>query len=176
MRLSTMFDCWKKSCQGATVVPTRAMISSTAVESRPPWMPGTNVSWATWLQCGWAYTSSGSTSRLPATNTNIMRSHFWKLPVMVIRTRSSAATGTEAYLLTPRYSSANATPMNSVTMVRKLRMKRSITENAPQKRPNRSRIRRAWPTRVTAPSRTTISWLTISTGISSSSTQSRLVP
>ena len=35
-----MFDCWKNSCQGATVVPTIAMISSTEVEFAPPWMPG----------------------------------------------------------------------------------------------------------------------------------------
>ena len=66
--------------------------------------------------------------------------------------------------------------MNSVTTVRKLRTNRSITENQPQKRPNRSTISRAWPTPVTAPRRTTISWLTISTGTSSSSTHSRLVP
>jgi hypothetical protein len=66
--------------------------------------------------------------------------------------------------------------MNSVTIVRKFRMKRSPTENQAQKRPKRSAISRACPTPVTAPRRTTISWLTISTGISSSSTQSRLVP
>ncbi len=64
--------------------------------------------------------------------------------------------------------------MNSVTMVRKLSRNRSPTLNQPQNLPNRSLISRACPTPVTAPSRTTISWLTISTGISSSSTQSRL--
>ena len=62
--------------------------------------------------------------------------------------------------------------MNSVTIVRKLRTNRSPTENAPQNLPKRSMIRRAWPTPVTAPRRTTISWLTISTGISKSSVQS----
>ena len=36
MRLSTMLDCWKNSCQGATVVPTMAMMSSTAAEVGPP--------------------------------------------------------------------------------------------------------------------------------------------
>ena len=66
--------------------------------------------------------------------------------------------------------------MNSVTMIRKFIRNRSPTENQPQKRPKRSMISRAWPTPVTAPRRTTISWLTISTGISSSSTHSRLVP
>jgi hypothetical protein len=64
--------------------------------------------------------------------------------------------------------------MNSVTIVRKLSRNRSPTLNQPQNRPNRSLISRAWPTPVTAPSLTTISWLTISTGMSSSSTQSRL--
>jgi len=66
--------------------------------------------------------------------------------------------------------------MNSVTIVRKFSRNRSPTENQPQKRPKRSLINRAWPTPVTAPSRTTISWLTISTGTSSRSTHSRLVP
>ena len=66
--------------------------------------------------------------------------------------------------------------MNSVTIVRKFSRNRSPTENPPQNRPKRSLIRRAWPTPVTAPRRITISWLTISTGISSSSTHSRLVP
>ena len=64
--------------------------------------------------------------------------------------------------------------MNSVTMVRKFSRNRSPTLNQPQNRPNRSLISRACPTPVTAPSRTTISWLTTSTGMSSSSTQSRL--
>ena len=64
--------------------------------------------------------------------------------------------------------------MNSVTMVRKFSRNRSPTLKAPQNLPNRSMISRAWPTPVTAPSLTTISWFTISTGISSSSTQSRL--
>ena len=41
MRLSTTLDCWKNSCQGATVVPTIAMMSSTAVELTPPCTPGT---------------------------------------------------------------------------------------------------------------------------------------
>jgi hypothetical protein len=66
--------------------------------------------------------------------------------------------------------------MNSVTMVRKLSRNRSPTLNQPQNRPNRSLISRACPTPVTAPSRTTISWLTISTGTSNSSIQSRLYP
>ena len=64
--------------------------------------------------------------------------------------------------------------MNSATMVKKFSRKRSPTENQPQPRPKRSLINRACPTPVTAPSRTTISWLTISTGINSSSTHSRL--
>src|ERR1039458_6367782 len=61
--------------------------------------------------------------------------------------------------------------MNSVTIVRKLRMNRSPTENAPQNFPNRSKINLACPTPVTAPSLTTISWLTISTGLSGGNRQ-----
>ena len=43
--------------------------------------------------------------------------------------------------------------MNSVTMVSAFSMNRSMTLNAPQNLPKRSRIRRAWPTPVTAPRR-----------------------
>ncbi len=66
--------------------------------------------------------------------------------------------------------------MNSVTMVSPFRMNRSMTLNMPQKRPKRSRISRAWPTPVTAPRRSTISWFTYSTGTSSSSVHSSAVP
>ncbi len=66
--------------------------------------------------------------------------------------------------------------MNSVAMVRKFKMNRSPTENAPQNFPKRSLIRRAWPTPVTAPRRTTISWLTISTGMSRGSVHSSVSP
>ena len=45
MRLSTTLDCWKKSCHGATVVPTMAMMSSTAADEAPPAMPGTMKLW-----------------------------------------------------------------------------------------------------------------------------------
>ncbi len=67
-------------------------------------------------------------------------------------------------------------PMNSVTRVSAFSRNRSSTLNAPQNLPKRSRISRAWPTPVTAPRRSTISWLTYSTGISSSSVHSRWVP
>ena len=107
-------------------------------------------------------------------NTNMARSQRAKLPLMVIAIRTSAMIGTEMYGLTWKYCSASETPMNSVTMVRKLRINKSPTLNQPQNRPNRSLMSRACPTPVTAPSLTTISWLTISTGISSSSVQSRL--
>ena len=50
--------------------------------------------------------------------------------------------------------------MNSVTIVSALSRKRSMTLKAPQNLPNRSKISRAWPTPVTAPRRSTISWLT----------------
>ena len=67
-------------------------------------------------------------------------------------------------------------PMNSVMIVSALSMNRSMTENAPQNLPNRARISRAWPTPVTAPRRSTISWFTYSTGISSTSVHSSRVP
>lgn len=47
---------------------------------------------------------------------------------------------------------------------------------APQNLPKRSKIRRAWPTPVTAPSRKTISWFTYKTGISSAKTHKSVVP
>ena len=72
---------------------------------------------------------------------------------------SSAAIATPHSFGSPRKSRPRLTPMNSVTMVSPLRMNRSMTLNAPQNLPNRSRISRAWPTPVTAPSRSTISWL-----------------
>ena len=49
--------------------------------------------------------------------------------------------------------------MNSVTIVSALRTSRSPIANAPQRRPKRSTISRAWPAPVTAPRRATISWL-----------------
>ncbi len=55
-------------------------------------------------------------------------------------------------------------------------MKRSPTEKAPQNRPKRSKISRAWPTPVTAPRRTTISWFTTRTGMSRGRVQSRRQP
>ena len=109
-------------------------------------------------------------------NTNIDRSQRAKLPLAVIAIRTTPAIGTEIYGLTWKYCSASETPMNSVMMVRKFRMNRSPTLNQPQNRPNRSLMSRACPTPVTAPSLTTISWLTISTGISSSSVHSRVYP
>ena len=90
-------------------------------------------------------------------NANIARSQRAKLPLAVIAIRISPATGTEMYGLTWKYWSASETPMNSVVMVRKLRMNRSPTLKAAQNRPNRSLMSRACPTPVTAPSRTTIS-------------------
>ena len=51
-----------------------------------------------------------------------------------------------------------------------------MTSNVPQNFPNRDRISRACPTPVTAPRRSTISWFTYSTGISSSSVHSSFVP
>ena len=102
MRLSMMFDCWKNSCQGATVVPTIAIISSTAVELAPPWTLGRNVLWAICPTLGWARSSSGMTRKLATTNTYMKRSQLRKLPVEVIAIRAAAATGTATYLLRPK--------------------------------------------------------------------------
>ncbi len=51
-------------------------------------------------------------------------------------------------------------PMNSVTIVKALSTNSVPTLNTPHTRPNRSRISLAYPTPVTAPSRSTISWFT----------------
>ena len=171
-----MFDCWKNSCHGATVVPTMAMTRSTDVESNPPCTPGTRRPWKNDDAGGWLCTARGMTRRLAKTNTNMKRSHRRKLPVAVITTRATAAMGTEMYSLTPKYPRARLTPMNSVAMVRKFRMKRSPTEKAPQNLPKRSLMSRACPTPVTAPRRTTISWFTMSTGMSRGSVHSRVNP
>jgi len=55
-------------------------------------------------------------------------------------------------------------------------MNTSMTLNAPQNFPNRSTIKRACPTPVTAPSRSTISWFTYRTGMSISNVHSSAVP
>ena len=89
------------------------------------------------------------------------RSQRSKRPVTVMATSSAAAAGTATYALAPRYSAPSAIPTNSVAMVRKLRTNRPDTEYVPQTRPKRSKMSRAWPTPVTAPRRTLISWLTM---------------
>ncbi|HEX4107591.1 MAG TPA: hypothetical protein VHX88_05625 [Solirubrobacteraceae bacterium] len=66
--------------------------------------------------------------------------------------------------------------MNSVTRIAKFSTSRSPGENAHHSRPNRSRMSRAWPAPVTAPSRPAISCPTYSTGASRSSTHSSRTP
>ncbi|CAJ4016589.1 Uncharacterised protein [Burkholderia pseudomallei] len=56
---------------------------------------------------------------------------------------SAAAMHTPATFDTPKKSSTNVMPMNSVTIVSAFRMNRSITLNAPQNLPKRSKMRRA---------------------------------
>ena len=97
-----MFDCWKKSCHGATVVPTMAMIRSTEVESKPPSTPGTVRPWKKDPALGWLKTASGITRKFTAMKTNMKRSQRRKLPLAVITTRAIAAIGTEMYSLTPK--------------------------------------------------------------------------
>ena len=63
---------------------------------------------------------------------NIACSQRRKLPLAVIAISRTPVTGSEMYWLTPKYCRASETPMNSVTMVRKLRMNRSPTLNQPR--------------------------------------------
>ena len=102
MRLSMMFDCWKKSCHSATVVPTMAMISSTEVELTPSCIPGTTKSRPITPQCGWERKNSGMVSKFANTNTNIDRSQLRKLPLAVIAMSATGAIGTAMYLETPK--------------------------------------------------------------------------
>ncbi|GAA3077744.1 hypothetical protein GCM10020000_74220 [Streptomyces olivoverticillatus] len=105
-----------------------------------------------------------------------MRSNLRNDPVDAATTTMAAASSTPGTFGSPRYPTASVMPMNSVTIVSALSRNRSMTENAPQNFPNRSRISRACPTPVTAPRRSTISWFTYSTGTRSSRVHSRLVP
>ena len=154
------------------------MISSitVAICPEPPGRPGTTKPCAICAPDGWASRNSGISSSDPAQNVTAIRSNRRKLPVNAAAMITPAASTTATSFGTPRYPAASVIPMNSVTMVSALRMNRSMTENAPQNLPNRSRISRACPTPVTAPSRSTISWFTYSTGTSSSSVHSSRVP
>src|SRR5437588_12783407 len=96
-----MFDCWKNSCQGATVVPMMAMINSTEVEFAPPWIPGTKKPWAIGPARAWAMKNSGIKSTFANTNTNIARSQERKLPVTVTTNQDSAEVVSDAYAEMP---------------------------------------------------------------------------
>src|SRR5487761_2185144 len=98
-----MFDCWKKSCQGATVVSTMEMIRSTEVELYPPCTPGVTKPLKKDPALGWLMNASGTTRKLTTMKTNMNRSQRRKLPDAVIAMRPSAAMGTEMYSLTPKY-------------------------------------------------------------------------
>src|ERR1700744_4751805 len=101
MRLSTMLDCWKNSCQGATVVPTMAMISNTASELTPPEMLGSTNDFAAWTHCGCDISSIGICARVMAMKTNMARSQRRKLPLAMIATSAAAEIGTTMYFETP---------------------------------------------------------------------------
>src|ERR1700741_3374678 len=101
MRLSTMLDCWKNSCQGATVVPTIAMISSTASELTPPVMLGTTNDFAACAHCGCDISSIGICSNVIAMKTNMARSQLRKLPLAMIATSATAEIATTMYLEMP---------------------------------------------------------------------------
>jgi len=97
-----MLDCWKKSCHGATVVPTMAMTKRTDVELNPPCTPGTRRPCTKAEAVGWLRTAKGITRKLAKMNMNMNRSQRRKLPVAVITINVSAAIGTEMYSLTPK--------------------------------------------------------------------------
>ena len=83
-----MFDCWKNSCHGATVVPTMAMISSTDVEVESPVDPGNHQAVQEGPHCGWLKMARGLTRKLTTTKTYMKRSQLRKLPeaIMAIST------------------------------------------------------------------------------------------
>ena len=84
IRLSITLDCWKNSCQGATVVPTMAMIRSIEVELKPPATPGVTEALRIGPTCGWLRMASGIAMKFVTTNTYMNRSQRRKLPVMVM--------------------------------------------------------------------------------------------
>ncbi len=130
--MSIMFDCWKNNCQGATVVPMMAMMSRTDVDVKPPLTPGTVRPCKKGPVLGWLKIARGITKKFTITKKYMNRSQLRKLPEAVMRINATAAMGTAMYSLMPKYSRARLTQMNSVVIVRKFKMKRSPTENAPQ--------------------------------------------
>ena len=115
-------------------------------------------------------------STFTAISRNISPSQRRNEPPATTANNNTAAAGIAMIFGQPKNPSAIDTPMNSVTIVKALRISRSPTLKAPQNLPNRSKISRACPTRVTAPSRSTISWFTYSTGISIVSVHNRPIP
>ena len=101
IRLSTTLDCWKNSWAGAIVVPTSATSSSSVEVAVPPRSVGTRPA-ATAAGWGRLTSASGISARSAAIITYIARSQRRKLPLAVYHEQEAAATGTEAYLLTPR--------------------------------------------------------------------------
>src|SRR5580693_4524355 len=144
MRLSTTLDCWKNSCQGATVVPTIATISSSTVESSPPGNWGT-IPLAVCVRVGCTSSTIGMISTFTAISTNISASQRRNEPPATTANNSTVAAGIAMILGQPKKLRAIATPMNSVTMVKALRISRSPTLKAPQNLPKRSNINRACP-------------------------------
>ncbi len=101
IRLSTMFDCWKNNCQGATVVPTTATIKRMAEPVIPPRTPGTNPR-RIGPAAGWARKKQGMTTRLATTSSSMNRSQRRNLPVAAKEKRSTAAAGTLTYCEIPK--------------------------------------------------------------------------
>ena len=97
-----MLDCWKYSCQGATVVPMIEMMSSTALEEAPPRMPGMTAWCSTVVKWGLVTSTSGTMKKLMATKSIMNRSHRWNEPDAVTAKSRITAMGTEIYGETPK--------------------------------------------------------------------------
>jgi hypothetical protein len=174
MRLSTTLDCWKNNCQGATVVPTIAMINSSTVEPSPPGKRGISPS-AVPFRVGCTSSTVGMIAAFTAISPNVSPSQRRNEPPATTANSNTAAAGIAMIFGQPKNPSASDTPMNSVTIVNALRISGSPTLKAPQNLAKRSNISCACPTRVTAPNRSTISWFTYSTGISNVSVHNRFI-
>ena len=98
-----MYDCWKKSCHGATVVPTMAITRSITVDSGALCgKPGTTKFLATSPIGGWTIPTSGTNSSEKATSVRQRRSKRRKLPVLTAPMTATAATTTVGNFGNPR--------------------------------------------------------------------------
>ena len=176
MRLSTMLDCWKNSCHGATVVPTMAMTSSTDVELKPPLDAGDDEVVKTGPAWGWAEMASGMTRKLATMKTNMKRSQRRKLPAgghghQAQRRQRHRDVGAH-----PEVAEGQADPDELGDDGEEVQDEEvADREGAPE--PAEALVDEPGVADAgTAPRRTTISWLTTRTGMSRGSVHSRVSP